>query len=69
MYLEQCFVTKNSKTNEEFISAIALIKWVPVKVDVTQMMKSEFDIDKILLDPQVTERILIINEEGVKYLF
>ena len=53
LYIEQCFVTKDPKTKEDFISAIALIKWVLVKVDVNDMMRTVFKTDKIVIDSQV----------------
>ena len=52
-YYEQSFVTKNSKTEEEFICAIALCKLTAVNINVKEMMKSVFGVDKIVLDPQV----------------
>ena len=53
-------MTRNPKTNEDFISAIALIKWVLVKVDVNEMMKTVFKTDKIVIDSQVSYFNLVL---------
>ena len=53
-YYEQCYVTKDPTSEDEFISAIALCKMTAVNMSVKEMMKSKFGIDKIDVDPQVS---------------
>ena len=54
-YYEQCYVTKDPTSGDEFISAIALCKMTAVNMSVKEMMKSKFGIDKIDVDPQVSK--------------
>ena len=62
LYLEQCFVTMNTLTKEEFISAIALVKWVPVKVNVKEMMEMIFGTKRIIIDSKVNSWYIIITK-------
>ena len=54
-YYEQCYVTKDPTSGDEFICAIALCKMTAVNMSVKEMMKSKFGIDKIDVDPQVSK--------------
>ena len=53
MYFEQCYVTSDPHTNEDFICAIALCKMTAVNIDVNKMMLKLFGIDKVEVDAQV----------------
>lgn len=61
-YYEQCYVTKDPTTDEEFICAIALCKMTAVNMSVKEMMKTKFGIDKIDIDPQREKEIRLFIE-------
>jgi len=61
-YYEQCYVTKDPTSGDEFISAIALCKMTAVNMSVKEMMKSKFGIDKIDVDPQTEKEVHLFIE-------
>lgn len=66
MYHEHCFVTTNPTTKEEFVCAIALLKIACVNINVTEMMRTVFGIDKVIVDAQVT--IVHYKQECYRYI-
>ena len=50
VYLEHCFVTKDEKTNSDFVNAITLFKCPLKNINVKNMMKEVFKVDEVYLD-------------------
>jgi acyl-CoA thioesterase FadM len=62
LYYEQNYVTKNPTTEEEFVCAVVLCKMTAVNMNVKEMMKSKFGIDKIEIDPQQEKELHLFIE-------
>ena len=61
-YYEQCYVTKDPSSGDEFICAIALCKMTAVNMSVKEMMKSKFGIEQIEVDPQTQKEVQLFIE-------
>ena len=53
MYFEQCYVTKSSGTQLDFVNAVAMFKMTAINMNVREMMWCHFGIKKIVVDEQV----------------
>ena len=53
MYFEQCYVTKSSGTQLDFVNAVAMFKMTAINMNVMEMMCGHFGIIELVVDAQV----------------
>ena len=53
MYFEQCYVTKSSGTQLDFVNAVAMFKMTAINMNVREMLSGYFGIIELVVDAQV----------------